>query len=158
MYKSIKIICIIHSEQARDFITTCMHHFYFVVSCSMGIWVLIKQIVDRHEGISILLTVGSCMVIGVIVFLEWFIVSFLSKAAAGSKEFLHRMLKYGEKNKYERKVLAGLLPNCINLEMIGSVETMRHGIERNYFLNFVSRVTDCTVRSLLAKRKIDIII
>lgn len=66
-------------------------------------------------------------------------------------------MQYNEKNKYKRKVLTALLPNSVNLEMIGSVDTMRNGIQRNYYLNFVSRVTDCTIRSLLAKSKADLL-
>lgn len=68
------------------------------------------------------------------------------------------MQKYNEKSKYRRKVLTALLPNSINLEMIGSVETMRDGIQSNYFLNFVSRVTDCTIRLLLAQSKTDVLL
>lgn len=157
MYRSLGIICKIHSELARDWVTTCMHHFYLIVCCSMGVWVLIKMFVDK-AGITIFLFVGSLIGVGVVSFLEWFAVNFVSKAATGSNEFLHRMHKYNEKSKDRKKILAALLPNSINLEMIGSVETMRNGIQKKYFLSFVARVTDCTIRLLLANSKIDILL
>lgn len=153
MYKS--IISIIHFQLARKCLTTCMHHFYLVICCSMGVWVLIKQIVDK-EGFSVFLSVGSFAIVGVLFFFEWFVVNFISMAATGSKEFLYRLQKNNEKSKYRRKVLKALLPNSINLEMIGSVDTIRYGIQRNYFLNFGSRVADCTIRLLLAKSKSDV--
>lgn len=155
MYNCISIICKIHSELARECVTTCMHHFYLVVCCSMGIWVLIKQIVDQEE-LSVFLCVGSFAIVGVLSFLEWFIVNFISMSATESMEFLYRMQKYNENSKYRKKVLIALLPNSINLEITGSVDTMRYGMQRNCFLNFVSRVTDCTIRLLFAKNKTDI--
>lgn len=67
MYKSIRIICIIHSELAREFITTCMHHFYLVLCCSMGVWVSIKQIVAKGR-MSILLSLASITIVSVFFF------------------------------------------------------------------------------------------
>lgn len=155
MYKSLSIMCKIHSELARELITTCMHHCYIVIYCSFGLWALLKQTVDK-EGISIIIAVGSSTIFGMLFLFEWFVVNFITKGATGSKEFLYRVQKYNEKNKYRRKVVRAILPNSINLEVITSVDTIKDGIQRNYFINFVSRVTDVTIRLLLAKSTTDI--
>lgn len=152
IYKEIRIMCIIHSGLARDFVTTCMHHFYLVAWASLGMWALLEPIVDGGP-ISILITLGSSTTVVLDFTLEWFMVNFVSKAATGSKEFLHRMKKYNARSKYRRRVLQALLPNSINLEIIGSVDTIRDGIQGDYFINFVSRVTDNTIGLLLAKSK-----
>lgn len=157
IYKSLRVLCIIHSEMARDFIQTCIHHAAFVVYSSLIICFLLRHIMAK-EPLSLLIIFGACTLIIAAFGAEWFVVYFISSGSSGSKQYIHRMQKYEcGTNKYRRKLVTSLLPNWINLEIIGSVDTLRNGIQLNYFLNFVSRVTDFTLRLLFAKNKTDVI-
>lgn len=49
------------------------------------------------------------------------------------------------------RFLRSLLPNSISLEFLKSVDTMKHGLEMNYFLNYLDRLTNLTTGLLVVE-------
>lgn len=97
--------------------------------------------------------IGLCVsVLGICVMIEFFAICLIARAGAGSQLFIQRSKRLNGENKYARKVLASLLPNSINLEFNRSADTLRNGVEMNFFLNYLSSVTDNTLTLLLATK------
>lgn len=98
---------------------------------------------------------ASCigMMIGGLV-IEMVVICFVAKACKMSKDFIRVMKHAHGRDRYRRKVLTGLLPNSINLELQSCAESMREGIGKDYFLRYVERVAEGTMDLLLAKSNV----
>lgn len=150
IYKCLRILSIIHSEIAHDFVSTCLHHFYCVAASTIALYFLVVGFSNDFATSHSLLLRSLCITLLILcVVVEWFTVSFVSKGSSASRLFLQRMYKLYGRRKYERKVLRSQTPNSVNLEFMGSVETIRDGIQAKYFLNYLSRVSEITVSLLL---------
>lgn len=153
IYKNLGVMTVLQVDLAKDLITPILHHFYIVIWSTISLYYLLLQFMPGKEVSLVVSACCICMIIGGIV-IEMFAICFVANACKMSKKFI-RIMKYTHgRNRYRRKVMRGLLPNSINLEFLGSAETMHNGIGRDYFLQYVERVTDSTVSLLLAKSSV----
>lgn len=143
---------LIVSDLAREFINPCMHYVYAVFISTLALYHVILQFMPQNSTVSPVM-IGLCVsVLGICVMIEFFAICLIARAGAGSQLFIQRSKRLNGENKYARKVLASLLPNSINLEFNRSADTLRNGVEMNFFLNYLSSVTDNTLTLLLATK------
>lgn len=150
IYTCLRIMTLQQGEFARFCIFTCMHHAHLVTMSTCALYYFLIQFSPGHE-ISTIVTLLCGILILFCAGLEYFAVGVMAKASSASKEYIRGMKFVHGMNKYEKKVLRSVLPNCINLELIGSLDTIKNGIRMSYFLNFWERVTDNTMNLLLAR-------
>lgn len=150
IYKSLRVMTLILGESARRQVSTCLHHFYAVAFCTISLYYTILQFTSETK-VS-LLVVSLCLNLILVGFInELFAICFMAKSSTASKGFVREMVEIHGRNPYRRRVLKAILPNSINLEFVNSVKTMQNGIEMDYFLNFLGRITDNTINLLLAR-------
>lgn len=150
IYRELHVMTLIVSELAREFLNPCMHYATCVVVSTLALYHVILQFMPQTVTASPFL-IGMCsMALGICVMIEFFAICLIARAGAGSQLFLQRSKRLHGDNKYARKVFSALLPNSINLELIRSVDTLKNGVETNFFLRFFSCVTDNTLTLLLA--------
>lgn len=150
MHNCLRYVAILHSELARDFVTICLHHAALVVLATVGMYNIIIELAKGNE-MSVMLICICVGLISVAVMLEIFSIYFIGISSKESKRFVREMRrKYGD--RYRQTVLKSLLPNCINLEVVSSVDTLKNGIQMEYFINYFTRVTENTVNLLLTKK------
>lgn len=148
MYHCLRHVMILHSEIARDFVAICLHHATLVVLSTGALYSMITELAKGNE-MSVILVFSCVALILVCVWIEIFAIYFTAMSSTASNEFLREMrLKHGE-NKYRRRALRCLLPNYVNLEVVGSVDTSLNGVKMEYFANYLVRVTDNTISLLL---------
>lgn len=151
IHNSLKIMAIFHIELCRAFVISRLHHLCAVVVSSGCLYYILVSSTRGGESV-FLVTATSLIIIGVMTFVELFAIYFMSNAVTTSKQFLHRVGYIYGTHKYAARVLKGLLPNSMNLEFITSLCTLVNGIEMNYFLNYVERVTDNAITLLFASK------
>lgn len=81
--------------------------------------------------------------------MEYFAICYIAKAATLSNEFKRKSLIIHGRDKAKRAMIRGLQPLSINLETLRFVDTIEHGVQMDYFLRYLGRVTDHTVSLLL---------
>lgn len=149
MYKNLGVMTILQLDLDKELVTPVLHHFYIVTWSTMSLYYFLLQFVPGKGDVSLVVSACCvCMILGGLM-LEMVVICFGANASKMSREFLRVMKEKNGKDKYRMKVLKGLLPNSINLEVLGSAETMRTGIGMDYFLSYVDRVTSSTVDLLL---------
>lgn len=148
VHRRLRIMTKLQEDIAQDFITSCLHHFYCVIGCTLGLYVTLTQFVNSVEISFLVIAIGfvGILTLGLT---ESATFSFIALGAKASKEFIARNKQMNLRDKYQRKVIASLLPNSINLEVLSSLDTLRNGIDMKYFLNFLDRVADLTITILL---------
>lgn len=154
IYHNLTIMTTLQSDFLGQIVPFYFHHVIFLVISILGLYHAILQCVLFANGnqISVVVILICVVMITSASLMEWFIVSFLAKASSASRKFIGKMLYNHGNDKVRRRVVKSLLPNSINLEYLGSVETIRRGIEMDYFLNYVSGVMSHTITLLLATK------
>lgn len=148
MYKNLRVMCIIQEGLARDLIAPCLHHFILVTEATAALHYFLRQFMPGGQ-VSYLASVVAVVLIGLGFVYETFAIRFVADAGSAGKRLKREMItRYGS-TRYKRKVLGTLLPNCINLEFISSVDTIHNGIGMDYFIRYVERVVNQTLGLLL---------
>ncbi|OXA49514.1 hypothetical protein Fcan01_16036 [Folsomia candida] len=151
MHNCLRHVTILHSEVAHDMVVTCLHHAAMVLISTIGLYNIITELA-KGEGMSLMLICIGVALISFSVMIETFAIYFNGMASTWSKRFLEKLRLAHGGNKYKRKVLRSLLPNYIALEILSSANTLKNGIQMEYFANYFTRVTDNTVDLLLANK------
>lgn len=148
IHKNLRVMCIIQEGLARDFISPCLHHPILVGESTVALYFLLKQFMKGGK-VSMLVSAVAVSVIGAGFVNETFAIRYVAEASSAGKIFKREMMKKYGMDKYKRRVLRAMLPNCINLEFISSVDTIKNGIGMDYFIRYVERVVSHTMSLLL---------
>lgn len=148
---SLKILVVFHTELCQMLVITCLHNFIAVVLSSGALYNILIAFVEGGPSAGIVIVISVILIISMTL-VELFAIYFMSNAVTASKQFLHRMGYIYGNHKYESRVIKSLLPNSMNVEFVNSLKTLVNGIEMNYFLNYLQRVTDNALTLLLANK------
>lgn len=148
MYRRLHVMTIVQSEFFRSFRNPCMHHIFAVVMATVGLYNLMLEIISNFSR-PIWVGITCIMVIFVAWVFEFYTVCLVAKVGVASKNFIRKMRRIHGTDRYKRRLLNARLPNAINLEFLRSVDSIKNGIETEYFLNFLDRVTDNTTALLM---------
>lgn len=150
IYKCLTLMKNIYVAMCRHLGSICAHHAYSVFITTTALYYLLSQFIN-DKAVSMFLIGGSGSAVVISVALEKAIVTYLAMVSTNSRKYLELMSNANRGNKMKRRMIKALLSNSINFEIINTVETMRNGIGLEYFLKFVTRVTDYAIDLILAK-------
>lgn len=147
IHNSLKILTLLHEELCRGFIFHCLHHSCTVALSSVALYYILVSF-SKGGHSAVLVVSASIIIMGAMTLIELFAIYFISNAVTASKQFLHRMSYIYGRHKYASRVVKALLPNSMNIEFLNSLSTLVNGIEMNYFLNYLERVTNTGIALL----------
>lgn len=150
IYRTLKVMTLVMGELASDIVVPRVHHVCAVLWTTLALYFLMTHIFLTGETSPYIVILCVAMIL-ISALMEWFAIGMVAMGATLSKRFIREMGRNHGRNKYRRRVVGSLLPNFINLEFVTTVNTIREGIQRVYFANFVARVTNNTITLLLAR-------